>query len=314
MNDAFKGIVAMVGACIIWGLSPLFYKSLAHVPPLEVLSHRTIWSLVFFGCVLLAQRRLAEICVLLKNPNALLMVAFSAVMISTNWFLFILSIQIERAVETSLGYYIFPLVAVLLGMLVFKEKLTRWNWVSVLLATLAVAVLTFGVGTAPWISLAIAATFGLYGVVKKQTVAGPVVSVTAEVLVLAPLALFWLLGVHYLGFVGLIDRPGGVFGQDAKVSFLLMLSGPITAGPLILFSYASRRITMASLGLVQYLNPTLQFICAVFVFGEPFTTWHAIAFPLIWMALAIYSLQALRQERTTRKTSAKSSTSATTVT
>lgn len=313
MNDAFKGVVAMIAACIVWGLSPLFYKLLAHVPPLEVLSHRTLWSLMFFGCVLLAQRRLSEVWALLKSAHALVMVTFAAVMISANWFIFILSIQIERAVESSLGYYIFPLVAVLLGMVVFKEKLTIWKWTSVLLATLAVMVLIYGLGAAPWISLAIALTFGLYGVVKKRTQAGPVVSVTAEVLVLAPLAVLWLLGVHYLGLAGLVDRPGGVFGHDWQASYLLVLSGPLTAGPLILFSYASRRITMASLGLVQYLNPTLQFFCAVAIFGELFTRWHAIAFALIWLALAIYSVQAVRQERASRNASVRVSTSGTTV-
>lgn len=311
MTPAIRGVLAMTAACVIWGLSPLYYKLIAHVPPLEVLSHRTLWSLAFFGCVLLAQRRLAEIWQLIQAPRDLLMVGFAAVMISCNWFLYILSIQIGRTVEASLGYYMFPLVAVLLGMLAFGERLNRWKLISVLLAGLAVAALTLGLGAAPWISLALALSFGLYGVVKKSTGAGPVVSVTAEVLVLAPLAVVWLLGVHTLDWQGVVGRSGGVFGDTLRDSLILVLSGPMTAGPLILFSYASRRITMATLGLVQYLNPSLQFFCAVVIFAEPFGQWHGIAFALIWLALAIYSAEAIRQERAARKLSARAVTSAT---
>lgn len=311
MQPAARGIAAMVGACTIWGLSPLYYKLIAHVPPLEVLSHRTLWSLAFFGIVLMFQKRLREVAVLIRDHRALIPIIFAAVMISVNWFLYILSIQIGRAVEASLGYYIFPLVAVLLGLVAFHERLSAVKWLSVGLAGFAVLVLTVGLEAAPWISLALATTFGLYGLIKKRTAAGPVVSVTVEVLVLAPLALIWLIGVHQAGWSGLTGRSGGVFGHDLNDSLILMLSGPLTAGPLILFSYASRRITMATLGLVQYLNPTLQFLCAVLIFREPFSTWHGIAFGLIWVALAIYSAEALRQDRAARRAPAKVSTSAT---
>ena len=309
--QAARGIGAMVAACTIWGLSPLYYKLIAHVPPLEVLSHRTLWSLVFFGAVLLIQQRLPEVWVLIRERWALVLVVFAAIMISANWFLYILSIQIGRTVEASLGYYMFPLVAVLLGLLAFSEKLSAIKWLSVGLGVLAVLVLTVGLGATPAISMALATTFGFYGLAKKWTRAGPVVSVTAEVLVLAPLAMIWLAGVHQAGWSGLTGRSGGVFGHDFGDSLILMLSGPLTAGPLILLSYASRRITMATLGLVQYLNPTLQFLCAVVVFHEPFTILHGLAFGLIWLALALYSAEALRQDKASRRAAAKVSTSAT---
>jgi chloramphenicol-sensitive protein RarD len=280
----------------------------AHVPPLEVLSHRTIWSLVFFGCVLIYQYRLAEVWRLLKTPRSLMMVTFAALMISTNWFVFILSIQINMAVEASLGYYIFPLIVVVIGMLAYGERLGRAQWLSVALAVLAVAILTIGLGAAPWVSLIIGVTFALYGLVKKHTGAGPVVSVTAEVLVLAPLAALWLIGVHLGDWQGVVGRSGGVFGHGWRDSLILMASGPLTAGPLILLSYATRRITLATLGLVQYVNPSLQFGCAVLIFAEPFTRWHAIAFPLIWLALAIYSAQSILQERALRKAAVRSGT------
>lgn len=313
MRDSVKGVIAMIAACVVWGLSPLYYKLVAHVPPLEVLSHRTIWSLVLFGAILIWQRRLRDVFHLLADARSLFIIAVASVMISVNWFVYIYSVQIGRTVESSLGYYIFPLVAVLLGMVVFHERLSIGKWMSVGIATTAVVILTLGLGVTPWISLILAVTFGLYSVAKKWTDAGPVVSVTAEVLVLAPIALLWLWGVHFDGWGGFVGRPGGVFGTGIADSLILTLSGPLTAGPLILYSYAAKRVTLATIGLVQYLNPTLQFFCAVAVFGEPFTRWHTIAFGLIWVALAIYSIEALRQERAERRAVAKASSSSATV-
>ncbi|PHQ96856.1 MAG: protein RarD [Marinosulfonomonas sp.] len=314
MAEAKKGVLAMVIACIIWGLSPLYYKLIDHIDPLEVLSHRTLWSFVFFGTVLLFQRRFGEVFTLLGNWRDLLVVLFAALMISANWFLFIYSIQLERTVETSLGYYIFPLVAVVLGRVVFGERLSVVKWGAVVLATVAVVILTIGLGSPPWISLALAITFGLYGVIKKQTRAGSVVSVSGEVLLLAPVALIWLWGVHTQNWPGLVQAEGGVFTNNWRDSIILIFSGPVTATPLILFSYASKRIALASVGLIQYLNPTLQFFCAVVIFGEVFTPVHALAFPLIWLALAIYSFDAFRQERASSRALVNVATSSTEVT
>ncbi len=311
MTDRLKGVWAMIAACVIWGLSPLYYKLLAHIAPLEVLSHRTLWSLVFFGAILLAQRRLGEVGALLRSWRGLGAVGFAAAMISLNWFLYILSIQIGHTVEASLGYYIFPLVAVVLGMVVFGERLPRGQWLAVGIAALAVVVLSVGLGVVPWISLVLASSFGLYGLAKKKTGAGPIVSVTAEVALLAPLAAVWLWGVHTQGWHGVVLRPGGVFGQDLGDSLLLVFSGPMTASPLILFSYASRRISMSAVGVIQYLNPTLQFLCAVVVFGEPFGAVQAVAFAMIWLALAIYSLQAVALERAASRASPSRPTSST---
>ncbi|MFC2967809.1 EamA family transporter RarD [Acidimangrovimonas pyrenivorans] len=311
MTEARKGILAMVGACTIWGLSPLYYKLLVAVPPGEVLSHRTLWSLAFFGIVLALQGRLAQVPRLLSGRRALIVV-LAAVAISANWFMFILSIQIDRAVEASLGYYIFPLVAVMLGVIAFGERLRPAQGMAVALAATAVALLTWGLGVTPWISLFLAGTFGIYGLMKKRLDAGPVVSVTAEVLVLSPLATLWLAGIHD----GLWSegRPGGFFGHDLHLSLLLAFSGVLTGGPLILFSYAARRVNMTTVGLIQYLNPTLQFLCATLVFREPFTPWHLGAFALIWTALAIYSAEALRQDRAARRAAASAATSGISVT
>ena len=301
MTEAGKGVTAMIGACVVWGLSPLYYKLIDHVPPGEVLAHRTLWSLVFFACVLALQGRLRAIGAALRHWRVMLL---ASLMISVNWFVFIFSVQVGRTVEASLGYYIFPLVAVLLGMVVFRERLGVWQGIAVAVASLAVLVLSLGVGAVPWISLILAVTFGFYGVLKKRLDTGPVVSVTCEVLLLLPIALLWLAGVHLGVFTE--GRPGAVFGSSLFDSTILLLSGVLTAGPLILFSFAARRVALATVGVIQYLNPSLQFFCAVIIFAEPFTQAHAIAFPLIWTALAIYSIAALRQERAARKVASTS--------
>ena len=303
MGEASKSLLAMVLACLVWGLSPLFYKLLVHVPPGEVLAHRTLWSLVFFAGVLLVQGRLREVGRVLGSLRGVGIVLFASLMIAVNWFLFIYSVQVGRVMEASLGYYIFPLVAVLIGTVAFQERLGGVQWAAVGLAALAVGILTWGLGVAPWIALILAGTFGLYGLVKKRLAAGPVVSVTAEVLLLLPVALIWLWGLHSGSWSE--GRPGALFAGDWATSLLLITAGPMTAGPLILFSYASRRAAMSTIGLVQYLNPTLQFGCAVLIFAEPMTMWHGIAFPLIWLALGLYSGAALAGERRSRRAAIK---------
>lgn len=284
MTEAGKGVVAMAVACTIWGLSPLFYAMLSHVPPLEILAHRTIWSLVTFVAYLGLQRRLRELPRALGGPRRFLLTAAAAAMISVNWFLFIYAVGVGRTVEASLGYYIFPLVAVAIGAVVLREGLSRVQAVSVALAAGAVLVLTLGLGAAPWISLVLATTFGVYGLLKRWVEAGPVVSVTAEVLLFLPLAaglLVWLGVTRGLGYT-------------ASDVVLFVLSGPVTAVPLMLFSYAAKRAAMATVGLIQYVNPTLQFLCAVQILGEVVTVWHMVALPLIWAALGLYSWATLR--------------------
>ncbi len=284
----------MVLCCAFWGLSPLYYKLLSDVPTLEVLAHRTFWALVFFLIYLGAQGRLRTLFAGLRDPRTFIAMAFAAAVIGVNWFLFILAVQTGRTTEASLAYYIFPLVAVVFGMAVFGEKLGRWQGAAVALAALAVGILTLRLGHPPWYALTIAVSFGLYGVAKKRVRLGPVMSVAGEVLLVLPLSAGWLFKLHVIDGVG-------VFGQDWRISALLLVSGPLTSVPLILFSYASQRVSMATLGLIQYLNPTLQFIVAVAIFREPFGPAHAVAFALIWTALAIYSTAVYRADRTRRR-------------
>jgi chloramphenicol-sensitive protein RarD len=299
MTDGTKGAIAMVVACTIWGLSPLFYAQLTMIAPLEVLAYRSLWSLVFFAGILIFQGRIGLVFKALGSPRQFAVIAAAALGIAGNWFGFIFAIGHGYAVEASLGYYIFPLLAVVLGRFVLGEALRPTQWTAVGLATVAVVTLTYGLGVAPWIALYIAGTFGIYGIIKKRLDLGPVVSVTAEVLVLAPLAISWI------AFKG--TGVGG--GNDLWRHFLLMLSGPLTASPLILFAYAARRVRLSTVGLIQYINPTLQFFCATVIFAEPFTGWHKLAFGLIWLALAIYSASAIRQERAARRVVSNAATS-----
>lgn len=300
MSDAARGIAAVVAACVMWGGSMIFYKLIEHVPPLEVLAHRTLWTVVFLVLVLALRRRLHEIADLVRAPRLLLLIAFAAVMVGINWFCFVFSIQTGRALQSSLGYYIFPLVAVGLAFAVLGERFTRGQSAALALAAIAVALLTFGLGRAPWIALILAVTFALYGLAKNRIRTGALLSVLAETILLLPLALGWLVALH-LGVVPTLDgRPGGLFGADLFTSAMLAFSGPLTGVPLMLFSYATRRVSFATVGLAMYLNPTFQFFIAVLLFGEAFTLWHGLAFPLIWLALGLYSWESWRRERARR--------------
>lgn len=295
-RKASRGALAMLAACGIWGLIPLYYDLLAHVAPTVILAHRTIWSFVFFAIVLLVQGRIGALLTTVSDRRSIGWLVLAASMISVNWFLFIYAVQVGRVTESSLGYYIFPLISVLFGFTIFRERLSAAQWLAVGFAAVAVIVLTLGLGAAPWISLIMATTFAIYGVLKKQVSVGPVVSVTTEVLVLTPIALAWLFYI------------GGLGASDTQTVFLLAASGPLTAGPLILFSYAAKRVRMATLGVLQYINPSLHFLLALWVFGEPMGTAHAIAFPMIWLGLALYSWSAFAQDRAERRESFSSPT------
>jgi len=229
--------------------------------------------------------------------EAIVRVALASVFISTNWFFFIYAVQIGEVTQSSLGYYIFPLVAVALGAMFLGERLRVAQWFAVGMAVVAVLILSFGIGQVPYISLILAFTFGFYGLVKKGLTIGPMRSVFWEVIVLLPLALIWLFGAHMLDWQGVAGRSRGYFGSDIQVSILLVLSGVITGLPLVLMAFAMERLRLATVGLVQYLNPTLQFTLATVIFMEPVGRTHIVAFALIWTGLAIYSYNALRQER-----------------
>ncbi|WP_299352809.1 EamA family transporter RarD [uncultured Shimia sp.] len=303
MSDAGKGILAMVIACTIWGLGPLYWVRLSHIPAIDVIAHRTFWSAVTFLVLLLLQGRLGALRAALSSRRNLLIIMTAALMISLNWLIFIWAVGHEHATEASLGYFLFPLVAVVAGRVIYSERLAQLQWMAVALAAAAVVLLTYGLGVAPWIALVLACSFGAYGVIKKALDLGPVVSVTAEVVMLVPIALILL---------GMASHPSTRLSGPLQDTVLLVFSGAFTATPLILFSYAARRASLSTVGLVQYLNPTLQFFCAVVIFAEPFGLWHALSFPLIWAALALYSWSAWRQEKARVRAASNASISSTT--
>ena len=291
MNQIRYGISAIISACIIWGFVPIYYKLLVHVPPIELLAHRTLWSFLFFFAILFFNGKLKDlrdaIFVSKKNRSTIII---SASLIAINWFFFIFAVQSDNITETSLGYFIMPLVTVVWGLILFKEKLSYAQWTAVILAAIAVSILTIGLATAPWIALILAFSFSYYAVLKKKLQISPMVSVTGEVLILIPAAIAIIIYFH--------QGQGGSFGKSFYTSFLLALSGPLTAAPLILFTYGTLRVSLSTAGILQYLNPTLQFFCAAFLFLEPLSKWHILAFLLIWFALFIYSWAGIKMNRT----------------
>lgn len=281
MTSSTKGILAIILAGIIWGFSPIYYKLLVAVPPFELLSHRTLWSFIFFFLILVLKGQVREFkSAIFRSKNQLIIIIFSSLLIAINWFFFIAAIQSNKATEVSLGYFIMPLVTVIWGLIFFKEKLSTLQWFSVALAGFAVSILTIGLGVPPWIALILSFSFSIYAVLKKKLDMSPIVSVTGEVFILVPLGLLLLFYFHLEGY--------GNFGDNNEITVLLILSGPITAAPLILFSYGAYRVSLSTVGILQYLNPSLQFFCAVFIFLEPLSVWHRVSFSLIWIAVLLY--------------------------
>ena len=280
MNRTAQGILAILAACMIWGFSPLYYNLLTVVPPLELLAHRTLWSFLFFALVLGLQDRFSALIHALGNREHVITLFAAACAIAVNWYFFIYSVQINRVSEASLGYFIFPLVAVVFGLIVFKEKLSVLQWIAVALAVFAVLVLTYGLGVAPWLALVLSLSFGSYSVLKKRLDLSPVISVTLEVMLLLPLTVPYLLIQNW---------PIKDNTNSWQTWLLLIGSGPLTATPLILFSFATRRISMSTVGIMQYTNPSIQFLVALLIFAEPMTDWHFRAFSIIWVAVVIYS-------------------------
>jgi len=285
-----SGLIAATAAYLLWGVLPAFWKLLGAVPPLEVLANRVLWSLLFTLALLAGLGRLGELRAVLRSPRERLGLGAASVFIALNWGIFIWAVQANRIVETSLGYYLNPLLSAALGVAFFRERLAAAQIAAFALAALGVGVQIAAYGGVPWVALALAATFTCYGVAKKRTAVPALASLSFETAALAPLALAWLaLGA---------PAPGGALAaSDMRTSALLIASGPITAAPLIAFGAAARRLPFTVLGLFQYASPTLSLVLAVAVYGEPFTTAHLISFTCIWLALALFSASAWHSRR-----------------
>ena len=288
------GFPAALGCYLIWGSLPLYIRAMNHVSALELLAHRVIWSVPTAIVLIALAANWRDVKAAFTGSN-LKWLALSSVLIGANWAIYIWAVNAGRAMEASLGYYINPLVNVLFGMLIFSETLRIAQWVAVVMATVGVAIMAFAFGQVPWVALALCSSFACYGLIRKKVAIDSRAGFLVEVVLLAPLAAGWLVWFA-------TSQPGGRWmGEGGWDIGLLMAAGPITAIPLILFALAAKRLKLSTIGMMQYIGPTLQFLIAVFVFREAFSPTHAVAFGFIWAALVIFTADSLMGEAKARR-------------
>ncbi|MBK8197989.1 MAG: EamA family transporter RarD [Acidobacteria bacterium] len=287
------GFFAALGAYLIWGSLPLYIRAMRHVGAFELLAHRIIWSVPTAIALIAVAANWRDVKAAFSGSN-LKWLALSGLLIGVNWSTYIWAVNADRAMEASLGYFINPLVNVLLGMLIFSEKLRKAQWVAVAVATAGVAVIAFAFGRVPWVALVLCTTFGAYSVIRKQVAIDSRAGFLVEVALLAPVAVAWL--------TWFANQPGGRWmGEGGADVFLLMAAGPITAVPLILFALAAKRLKLSTVGMMQYIGPTIQFLIALFVFKEGFSPLHAVGFAGIWTALVIFTADSLMGDAKARR-------------
>jgi chloramphenicol-sensitive protein RarD len=285
-----RGLAAAATAFFIWGLLPLYLKALQAVPIVQITAHRLVWGCLFAFLWLQLRGEVAQVFTALRDPNTRWRLCASATLISINWLTYVYGIAANRVVETSLGYFINPLLTVLLGVLILRERLNAAQWTAVAIAAAGVSWLTWSAGHPPWISLTLALSFGLYGLVRKVIRVDALAGFASETLLLAPLGIAYIVWCELAGN-GVLSTGG--IGLD----LLLAVGGPLTAIPLVLFAFGARRIPYSTVGLLQYIGPTIQLMLAVFAFGEPFHGPRVLGFVLIWTALALYAGDGLWRNR-----------------
>ncbi|PLX46196.1 MAG: EamA family transporter RarD [Deltaproteobacteria bacterium] len=289
-DEARKGVFYGILAYLLWGVFPLYFKALSHVAPLEVLSHRIVWSVVTLAVVLLFFGGLKAVKEILSSPRKVGALTFTALLLSVNWLVFIWAVEVGRVSQASLGYYINPLVNVLLGAIFLKERLSKAQTLAIALAASGVGILAWSTGAIPLTSLALAFSFGGYGLVRKLNPSVKALpGLTVEALLLFPFALLYIIYAEIYG--------GGSFASSFNGGALLALSGLVTTVPLLLFGACTARLRYATVGFLLYITPTLQLALAVFAFGEPFTSAHGLSFGFIWAGLFLYSADAVRGVR-----------------
>jgi chloramphenicol-sensitive protein RarD len=283
------GLLLGLGAYLLWGVLPLYFKAIDQVPATQIVAHRVVWSLLFLALLTVIGRRWSHLRRALATPKVLGVLALTAVLIGANWLIWVWAVVNGHVLEGSLGYYLNPLVNVVLGVVLLRERLSRGQVFAVALAAAGVAVLAIGAGGALWISLSLAASFALYGFLRKITPVEALEGLLIETSFLAPLALVWILLVQ--------SRGDGQFGLDLGTDLMLTLAGAATAIPLLLFTAAAKRLPYSTLGFLQYIAPSLQFLLAVLLFGEKLTVPHIICFGAIWTALVIFAGEGVRRGR-----------------
>lgn len=289
-EDSPRGLAFAIAAYLMWGGLPLYLKAISHVPALEVVSHRIIWSVPVASIILIILGRTRDIQTALKSPKLLAMGTLTAALISINWLTYVYAISTQRTLDAALGYYINPLFSVFLGFILLRERMRPLQWVAVCFAIGAVVVLAYELGSLPWISLTLTLSWGFYALFKRSLPIGPNQGFLLEVLVLSPIAIgylmyLWINGTHSFANV------------SWSTTMLLMGSGVVTAVPLIVYANGAKLLRLSTIGMLQYIAPTFIFLTAVFVFEEPFGWEKKIAFPMIWVALAIYSASLIKTRR-----------------
>lgn len=285
-QDTLRGFSFAMSAYLLWGFLPLYLKLVGHIPAVEVVAHRVLWSIPVAGLVLIVLGRTSDIGRVLRDPKSLMMGCITAALVSVNWGVYVWAIASDRALDGALGYYINPIFSVFLGAMLLGEKLNKLQWAAVALAAGAVAVLTIANGSLPWPALALTVSWGLYAYFKRSLPIGPNQGFLLEVLILSPIALGYL--------VWLAVQGGGHFVPMSLDMWLLMGCGIVTAVPLMLYANGAKGLQLATIGIMQYIAPTMIMLIAVFVFEEPFGSARAIAFPMIWAALGLYTYAMFR--------------------
>jgi chloramphenicol-sensitive protein RarD len=288
-----SGLLPALAAYTIWGFLPLYLLLVKTVPPFEFVGWRIIWTLPLCLLIVAFRRQFAELFAALKSPRTMLALLASAVLIAVNWFVYIWAIMAGEVYATSIGYYLNPLINVLLGTLFLGERLTRWQWLAVAIALVAVLLLAAGALTSLWISLTLGFSFGLYGLVRKQVAVGSLPGLTIESAIL-------LLPAAAIAAWYAASPAGSSFGQDWQMSGLIVFSGVVTAVPLLLFALAARRMDYSTLGFIQYLAPTIVFLLGLFVFEQPLAPVKLASFVLVWIAVAIFALDLWAKKRAAR--------------
>jgi chloramphenicol-sensitive protein RarD len=284
------GVIYAALAYVAWGLFPLYFHQLTAVAPLEVVMHRTLWSAVFLLCVLLVLRRWAWLGEVARQPRVLAAFALSAALLTSNWLTYVWAVHNQHLLDASLGYFILPLVNVAIGYFILKERPRRGQWLAVAVASSGVLWLAVQAGHPPWVALMLAFSFGGYGLLRKIGQLGALEGLALETLLLAPFALAALVYWTSQGTGTLAQGDLGMLGW-------LLLAGPLTATPLLLFAAGARRITLTTMGILQYISPSLQFAIGVWLFHEPFASTRFVGFVLIWLALVIYSVEGWMMRR-----------------
>ncbi|KGP90584.1 transporter [Pontibacillus chungwhensis BH030062] len=293
-TESKLGILYTASAYILWGILPIYWKFIQEIPAFEILAHRIIWSCLFmFGVIVILRKRepfKQECKRIFTNKRQVIGISLASITISINWVTYIWAVNTDHVVEASLGYYINPLVSIFLGMLVLKESFNKAQWLAILLATIGVTYMTWNFGSFPWIAILLAFSFGSYGLLKKMVNVGAVFGLTIETLLVTPIALLYLFS----------QQAGNFEGVEwiSMTTIYVFGAGIVTAIPLLLFSSGAKRIPLSLVGFLQYFAPTIMLIIGVFLYNEPFTHVHMIAFSFIWSGLAIYTLTRLKRPRT----------------